>query len=180
MKRIKRFLFYLFLFLILFLLQISFLPGLGFPWQKLNLILSTLIFITVILSHKKAIGGAVMMGALWDLYSPFPYSMITVALVLTIFITNFFFNNFFTNRSLYSLLFLGLVSTLLYNFTVKLFNQILYLIKISDSFIVWNKIYLYHLLWQIGLNLVFLFFLFMIFYLISKRLRSYFVYSSKS
>lgn len=159
------------------ILQISFLPTLGYPINNLNLILSIIIFVTIIISYETGLWYAFGSGLLLELYSTYFFGMIIFSLIIATVLINFLFDNFFTNRSFYSLLILGLIGTIIYNFLLFLINLIIDFINplknIADYF---NAQLFYNLIWQIVLNLFILSLIFLILNFTSKQLKSVFIF----
>lgn len=118
------------------IIQVSFLTTWPLPVNSLNLILSVLIFLTVIIDYKQALWWAIGAGLFLELYSDIFFGIITLSLIITIIGINLLSNNFFTNRSLYSLVILGLAGTIFYNLIKVLLNLIV---------LVWG--------WQVGFSL---------------------------
>jgi rod shape-determining protein MreD len=172
--------FFLNLILLFFyiLLQISLLPSLGYPLNNLNLILSIIIFFIVIVNYKTGLWLAFGGGLILELFSIFPFGVITLSIVITAILVNSFFDNFFTNRSFYSLIILGLIGTFIYNFLLFFVNSIIYFINPERNFFdLLNVHYFYNLSWQIILNLAVLSLIFLILNFINRKLKSVFILS---
>lgn len=170
-----RIIFNLFLVLILVVLQISFFPLLNYPANNLNIVLTVVIFITVILSYRLGFFWAVLSGIIIDLYSINSFGIVTLALVATVLGINILFDNFFTNRSFYSLLILGLIGTVLYNFIILILKFIFYFLKINNLNPSLNRFWFYDFFWQMILNLVLISIIFLFFNSLSKKLKSVFL-----
>lgn len=155
-----KFLLNLFLILLIFLLQTSLLAS----WNNLaflvNLPLIAIIFIAVIIRYKLALIWAFLLGLLLDLYSPEPFGLTALLLLFTVIVVNTLFNNFFTDRSLASLLILGIISFLVYQFIFFLLNPSVNLIMKNLSL-------------QLILHLGLLFLIFIIYRFLNKISTSY-------
>lgn len=162
--------------IILVIIQISFLTTWLFPINSLNLILSLLIFLTIIINYEKALVWALGSGLFLEMFTVLPFGLTTMSLILTVISINFLFNNFFTNRSFYSLMILGLFGTLIYNLLIFLFNILL----IIFGFNLFVSDFLINFVWQPILNLVILAVIFFTYYISTKRLRSIFLFHSTS
>jgi rod shape-determining protein MreD len=156
-------------------LQISFFPLLNYPANNLNIVLTVVIFITVILSYRLGFFWAVLSGIIIDLYSINSFGIVTLALVATVLGINILFDNFFTNRSFYSLLILGLIGTVLYNFIILILKFIFYFLKINNLSPSLNHFWFYDFFWQMILNLVLISVIFLFFNSLSKKLKSVFL-----
>lgn len=170
--------FFLNLILLFFyiILQISLLPSLGYPLNNLNLILSIIIFVIVIINYETGLWLAFGGGLILELFSIFPFGLITLSIVITAILLNSLFDNFFTNRSFYSLIILGLIGTFIYNFILFFANSVAYFMAPERNFFdLWHVHYLYNLSWQIILNLIVLSLIFLILNFISRKLKSVFI-----
>lgn len=156
--------------------QISFLPALGYPINNLNLVVSIIIFITAIINYEMGLWLAFGFGVILDLYSIYPFGLLTIAFLATAIGINLFFDNFFTNRSLYSLLALGAIGTVFLNMILALFNLINFFANPADNNVNFLNIpFLYNFLWQAGLNLAILALMFLSLDSINKKLKSNFI-----
>ncbi|MAF13322.1 MAG: hypothetical protein CMI53_00310 [Parcubacteria group bacterium] len=161
------------LIIILGIIQISFLTTWLFPVNGLNLILSLVIFVTVILSYQRGLWWGLGGGIFLELYSNLAFGVVTVSLMLTVILLNLLFNNFFTNRSFYSLLILGFIGTISYNFLIVLLNLLTIIIgfdAISINFNFWTYFF-----WQPFLNLIILTIIFFTYHISTGRLRNIFL-----
>lgn len=168
--------------IILGIIQVSFLTTWPFPISSLNLILSLVIFLTVIVNYQRGLWWALGGGLLLELYSSSIFGLITLSLVLTVIGINFLFNNFFTNRSLYSLLILGFIGTIGYSLIVSGFKS-LFLIFLPRAMSrggfdinflginFWPNFF-----WQPLLNLIILAIIFFTYYISTGRLKNIFLF----
>ena len=97
------------------------------------------------------IGGIVL-----DIYSMLPFPVITLSLIATIFLINILFENLFTNRSLYSLILLGLIGTIAYDLILNILIHLTYLFKFTEYCAELNKLFFLNFIWQIIANILFL------------------------
>lgn len=129
-----------------------------YPFNNVDLVIITLVFLLLILNWQPALLWALGMGLILDFYS-FPWIGINLAsLIIVVIASNFLLNHFFTNRSLYSFFaittaayFLRLVS---FYFSVYLvavltqtgvginFNRYFFLGKIYGLLISWIIVWL--------------------------------------
>lgn len=145
--------------LIIFLIvvfEIIFIRSTSFPFNYLGLILPTVIYLAVIFNLNLALWWSIIAGFFLDIYSLLPFGAITFALVIAALCIHYLFMNHFTNRSLYSLLFLGFLGTIIYkavifgaSFLPLLFgkgHQLFYfnfnLLKITLAAVILNSIFL--------------------------------------
>ncbi len=166
----------IFLVLILGIIQVSFLSTWPWPVSSLNLILSLVIFFAVISSYEKSLWLAFGAGLFLEIYSGLYFGLTVSALLLTVIIINQLFSNFFTNRSYYSLMMLGLIGTVAYNFIIMILNFIIYFFKLSPTLIpfdFWAQFF-----WQALFNLIILTIIFYAYHISTNRLRSFFLFPS--
>ena len=95
-------------------------------------------------------------GIILDIYSILPFSIITLSLIATIFLLNILFKNLFTNRSLYSLILLGLIGTIAYNLISIILIYFAYFFKFIEYYAGLNKLFFLNSIWQIIVNILFL------------------------
>ncbi|MEA3272928.1 MAG: rod shape-determining protein MreD [Patescibacteria group bacterium] len=156
MRKLITILIHLFIIFFLVVFEITFVKLFPLPFNFLGIILPVIIYLVVIFGLNLGLWWAVFAGFFLDFYSLLPFGTIALALVITAFCIHYLFINLFTNRSLYSLLFLGFVGTLMYkmiifgiSFFPLLFNkghQLYYLdfnlVKITFASIVLNLLFL--------------------------------------
>lgn len=163
------------LVVLLIVFQTSFFNHLDYPLNNFNLVLSLLIFATVIINHRLGLILALIIGPAIDFYSGLTFGIITFSLLSVIATIGYLFDHFFTNRSVYSLLSLGIVANILYGFLLLTLSRLFYLIKVNEAVISLDKTYFMNLLWQIGLNLLTLLVIFTVTNFITKKLKPYFI-----
>lgn len=157
------------------IVQTNLLVSLPWPWNFFNLILSIVIFVTVVLSYHRGLWFALFSGLIIDLFSFLPFGTMTLAMLLTVIIINNLFNNFFTNRSLYSLIILGFLGNIVYFAFLLFINLIFFVFDITNNLdIFFTAENLYGFFWQMIFNVSLLTLLFIIFNFISKKLKSVF------
>ncbi|MBU1146443.1 hypothetical protein KKD80_02770 [Patescibacteria group bacterium] len=161
-------------FLVLF--QISFIAALPWPGNYFNLVLVILIFITVIFNFHQALWFGLFSGFLIDMFSLSGFGTIAAISILVVIILNFLFKNFFTNRSLYSLMILGLIGNVIYILSLLLFNFSFFIFGGTDSLLkFFSRANILGLLWQIMFSVLFLMVMFLAFNFLSKKLKSVFL-----
>lgn len=159
--------------IVLGIIQVSFLSTWLFPINSLNLILSLVIFVTVIISFNKGLWWAFGLGIFLQLYSSLPFGLETLSLIFVVFAVNFLFTNIFTNRSLYSLLILGLIGTICYNLFIIVGYFLLIFLNfnvLAFKFDLWLLFF-----WQTILNLIILTIVFFAYYIFTSRLKNSFI-----
>lgn len=159
------------LIIFLVLLQVGFFSALPYPINNFNLLLSLIIFTTVVLNFELALWYALGAGILIEMFSVYPYGVILISFFITAVLINWLFQHFFTNRSLYSLMVLSVIGIFFYNLLLLILNYSLYFLKLNIIDIEFNRFYFYHFLWQLGLNLALLVAAFFIFNFIKRKFK---------
>jgi len=95
------------LILALIVFQLGFVKGLPGWLNAVNLMAIVLVFLVSLARFRTALGWAIGMGVLLDVYSFLPFGVHILVLVGCVYLLRFLIVNFFTNRSLYA--FLGLI-----------------------------------------------------------------------
>jgi hypothetical protein len=153
--------------------QIALISGLPGMARNLNLVLVTLIFILGFSNFNFAAYWTLGIGLLLEIFSFLPFGTYLLSLSLTIIIANFLLNYSFTNRSLYSFLALTAIASVVYEFIINSFILFFIEINFTASHIAAN--FLISMLKQIGLNLIFTFFIYYIIHFLGKNLKPVFL-----
>lgn len=160
------------LFIIMFAVaQISFISGLPGFFSNLNLVLVVLIFILGFVNFNFAVWWSLGIGFLLEIFFFLPFGSYLISLGLTLIIANFLLNYFFTNRSLYSFLALVALATFVYELTI---NFIAWIFSAAYFFPADADFWLL-ILKQIGLNLLFTFFIYYLIHFFGRNLRPVFL-----
>ena len=170
-------------FFILFLagLQVGMVALLPDNLGNVNILIVVLIFVSMVRSFSIGTTYAFILGVIMDLYSALPFGALLVSLLLTMYVAYKIFEHFLTNKSLYTLIGLTVISTVVYNALLYMYTAVNYLINVKDySFInhlTVNSIQ--GLLWQILFNLILAVLLFVVFNLFSRRFKAVFIDTTK-
>ncbi len=154
--------------------QVSFLTTWPAPVNSLNIILSLVVFLAIIIDYKKSLWLAFGAGLFLELYSDYPFGLTLLALLLTTIAVHFLFTNFFTNRSLYSLIILGFIASIVYNFLVTGLLLGLTVSGYDSGTITFN--FWSNYVWQPFFNLVVLAIIFLAYYFSTGRLKYIFLF----
>lgn len=157
------------------LVQAGFLSVLPWPANYLNLVLSAAIFITFAIEYRQGLWFSFFAGLIIDLFSYLPFGSFSAILLATVIAVNALFNNFFTNKSLYSLIFLGLLGSLIYTTALLFFNFSFFIVGLPnnlDIFFAANN--LLGLAWQIAFNIALLVVSFFVFNFFNKKFKKAF------
>jgi len=168
------------LILLLFyvVLQISFVPSIGQGLNNLNLALCVIIFVTVIISYDAGLWLSFGSGLLLELYSIYPFGVVTLSFLIITMVVNILFKNLFTNRSLYSLLALGVLGTFIYGLIMLVSKSLIFIADPTINIaVLFGPASFYELFWQIIFNSTLLALTFLTMNFISHRLKAYFIIS---
>ncbi|MFA6409969.1 MAG: hypothetical protein WCW26_00120 [Candidatus Buchananbacteria bacterium] len=160
--------------LVIGIFQVSLLTTWPEPVSSLNLILTLVIFLTVIVNYEKGLWLALGGGLFLELYSASFFGITTLSLVLTAMLINFLFGNLFTNRSLYSLMILGYIGTLSYNLAILFFNSVALVFTTSSYFLFFN--FWSQIFWQPLFNVLILIIIFFTYHISTGRLKNIFLF----
>ena len=152
--------YHIFFIIAISLLEFSFVNVLPRPLSFLSLSLCAIIFIAVMHDYLLALWWAFGIGILSNLFSIYSFGIIPISLLMSIIIINYLFTRIITNRSLYSLLALGFIGTLIYNFFLWLATNAAYYMQINEYRIILDRSFWLMLSWQSALNVLLLFILF--------------------
>lgn len=171
-----RFIIHLILIIIAGLIQVS-LVNL-FKVQT-NLILISVIFLSF-LGIDKSFWWAFFGGIFLDIYSLYPFGLFTLTLLIVALISHILSGRVFTNHTFLSMLATGICGILTFKIFLLAANQILFLLRITNFYLVLNKMYWINLFWQSALGLLFLTLVFLSARFISRRLRKIFIFKEKT
>lgn len=158
--------------------QISFLYEFNYLKEHLNLVLVIAILLVVISSSKNWFIFALFAGLVLDLYSAFNFGIITVALLTTTFIINILFRKLITQKSIYSLLIVIIVGTIVYNFIIYSFTNVLYWLDWNFLTIAFSTSFLYQIFGQILLHSSVIIIFWILVKSIKKQIKSQFLFSN--
>jgi len=114
MKKFLKILLHLFLVFLAVTIEVGVFKKMVFPFNQVTIILPVVIYLMVVFNLNYGLWWAVAGGFLLDLFSVFPFGSSAVGLVVAVAAMHKLFIRFFTNRSLYSLMFLTMLGTLIY------------------------------------------------------------------
>jgi len=163
------------LFFILVIFQVAFLGNFSFFLLRFNLIIVGLVLLLNLLKFERFLPVALLSGVVLDLYSSLPFGVYALTMLVTFVILEILFVNFFTNHSLYSIVLLGVIATVVYNLIFLLLNGLMYLLNFGNVIV--GQVYLLNFIWQIFDNAVILIICFYLINSISKRFKPIFLKS---
>lgn len=167
----------LLIFLIFF--QMSFVTAFAAPFSNLNLILSICVFTVLIYDFSTAAKLGLLLSLIMEIYSSMVFGVILVSLFITIIALYLLFINLFTNKSLYSLITLSALGTIVYGLLITLFNNLFYYLGVSNFKFILNYNFLLNYFFEILLNIVVLIMFFYLYNFLTKELKAYFIVPKK-
>ena len=156
------------------IIQISFFNTLDLTYS-ISLVLILLIFFCSLYHLSSLVVPTLLMGFILDIYNYQVFGIFIVTLLITLILADLLFNSLFTTRSLYSLISVGIISTFAYYFIFYLVNLIYFYSLTTEILLTINKDFFYFIFKNIVANCIVLIILFITTYLLSKRMKSYFI-----
>ncbi len=173
--QIKSLLFHLTALSIITIIQTAFLSSLSLPFNSLNLVLLTILFLLFIENTNLAYIYTGILGMSLDLYSIYSFGIITISLFLSLLIIDFIYHNILTNHSFFTLIILFSIFTLLNYFFKLSFIYLSYYIGLSDYLIKIKLIYLKSFLYEFLVGVIVIMFVYFIYYSLNKKLKLFFL-----
>ena len=161
--------------IIISIIHVSLISGLPSFLSNLNLILVTLISLLIVKKFDLAIYHSIAFGFLLNIFLFAPFSFyIIIFVILTIF-GNFLLNNFFADRSIYSFLAIGIITTISYTFFIKISQYLIIFFKKSELAFIFDYDFFINLISSIFLNSIFIILAFSVINFFHKGLRPIFL-----
>ncbi len=139
------------IFLIALSLVLSFFVS--FPFSMVNLIFASIILILLWSNSGGVVWLTCALHFCLELFSVFPFGVILISSTMSILITYWLYQNFFTNRSIYSTIFLTIISLSLYrifSFAIVSFSSL-----VDDTFsFVLSTTLVRMIMWEIVLTTI--------------------------
>lgn len=158
--------------------QVSFLYEFNFLKNNLNFVLVIIVLLAIIINYKNSIIFTLTAGLTLDLFSPFSFGLITIALITTTLIIYLLFKKYFTRKSGYSLIIIMIVSTITFNLLLWLTTNFFYWFNWHDLNIIFSLSYLYQIIGQIILNTFIICLIWLLLKFVNKQVRTKFLFSS--
>jgi rod shape-determining protein MreD len=168
--------FILLTFLVIF--QISLVESLPSIFNKINLLLVSLVFIMVLYSYREALWWAISYGLVLDIFSFHIFGTQMFSLLITLVLLNFLYVNFFTDKSLYSFFALGFFSILIYLIILHLLVLLFNIGSDIDFFVIEKEFWLYLFKAEI-VNLIVVWILYFVNNFLNIRLKPVFLFREK-
>jgi hypothetical protein len=148
------------------MLQLAFITTFPAPINSLQLLLSIVIFMTVIGAYRTGLWWAWGGGLLLELFSPHFFGIQLLALVLSVVGVHYLFINLFTNYSFYSVTVLSIVGSVWFagiQVLATIIGPVVSIIPPAE-FSVWSYIG-----WQTAMNVLVVYALFLLMHYLTKR-----------
>ena len=161
-------------FIILIILQFSFIKNLPAPINLIDLVLIGLIFFGIIYDFRRVLIYALVIGLFVDITTPFFYGIYTISLIFTIVLVEAIYNRFITNRSLYSILALLIIGSISRHYLYFTFLGVWFFFSQKVNF--FNQLFTYQDLlnsgWMILLNSIIATMMFLFIYFFSNKFKA--------
>jgi len=174
MKKFWQYFFYALLILALVFFQLGLVNTLPYGFNRINLILLTLVILLFFFNSRTTLGIMIAAGFLLDVFSFNFFGIYMLTLAATVLLADFLLVNFFTNRSTYSFLALTFLATLFYNFCLYFLIYLTRFLEDRVFFMFVGSFWLGLLIelgWSLGVILLF----FAVMNLTTNRLRPVFL-----
>ena len=112
------------IFLLIFVIQISFFSASSFLRENLNLVLIVLIYYLYISTIRDGLAYGLAFGILLEFFSAYPFGVILLSLLTALLVASLLIKNVFTNRSFLSFMTVILISTVVYYLALLLFSYL--------------------------------------------------------
>jgi len=172
--------FIIFSAILLAIWQISFLYEFDFLINYLNFALVIIVLLAILINYKNSIIFTLTVGLTLDLFSPFSFGLITVALITTTLIIYSLYKKYFTQKSGYSLVIIMIISTIIFNLFLWLTTNTFYWFNWHDLNIIFSLSYLYQVIGQIILNTLVIILIWLLVKFVNKQIKTKFFFSSHS
>jgi hypothetical protein len=150
------------------MIQVSFLSTWSMPVKAFNLTVSLVLFLTIIGYYRQALWWAFGAGVLLELFSFGLFGLAVVSLLLTVIFAHFLAVHIFTNRSVYSLIGIGISGSFFYNVLILVGTWSMTLLLPNPWYRAVDAYGLSFMLWQVGLNTLILLIIFFVYTRLQK------------
>jgi len=165
--------------IVLVLIQSSFLHEFVVSRNSLNIIVISTILLSVLISWRTGIFFAIITGLLIDLYAPFGYGTITIALLATVGVLYNLFRKLLARKTTSSIILSVAIGTIIYYFMITIITYAAYLLGWNQTSILINGNYLALLIIQIIFHSLITFVFLIVINIVAKRLKATFFISEK-
>lgn len=163
----------LFLIVLTFIAQTGFISGLPWFFSSANLALVCLVFILVFDEANLSLFWLALLGFLLESVSFLPFGSIIFPLSGAVFFAHLLMSSFFTNRSLYSLIFIVTLTTLVNEIILLFYNWFYNFFSGGYFFLTFNYFLWQKLLAQILLNSLLMVIIFYTVNLLNPKLKPF-------
>ncbi len=171
-KNIFKIIFSLILAILLVLIHFSLISFLNHPWNLLNLLIPTIIFLFLLSNYYLAWGFALFSAYLLDISSFHFFGFYIISYLVIVFLINSWLRNWFTKHSIYSFLVLGLIAVILKNI---IYYSLLIAVNSQNFFLITKFEFWHDLAYQALSVIVLITFLFYLTLKFSRRLKPFFL-----
>jgi rod shape-determining protein MreD len=164
-----------FIFITIFLFQVSFVSALPFPFFYFNLSLVVLVLLLAAFPFSAAVTAAIILGVLSDLHAPCFFGANLASLLCALFFTRAALLKFFTNRSLYSYILLTAIATVFFELTKSILLAAAGIFSAAEYPLAFKSEFFLTIGYETAVNIAAIIFIFYGLNYFSKRLKSFFI-----
>jgi len=165
--------------IVLVLIQSSFLHEFEISRNSLNIIVIATILFAVLIKWRVGVLFAIIAGLLMDLYNPYGYGTITIALLITVAVLYNLFRKLLARKTTSSIVISVAIGTFIYHFIIAIITYTIFILGWNDIRMFINSNYFNFLLIQIIVHSLITFILLMIINIVAKRVKATFFISEK-
>jgi len=168
--------------LIVALSQVAILANLSKHLKNLDIILVTIIFVSVAYRFYIGVIYALFCGFFVDLYSTLPFGSNMIIYLIVLYCVYIISQKLLTNKSLYSLVALTFISTFFYAFLLYVLRVFLSLSHFKDYSLIkdYSLLATQNVFWQLIFNVGCAVLLFFVFHYSSKQFKAVFIDTTKN
>ncbi len=165
--------------IVLVLIQSSFVHEFDISRNSINILVIATILLAVLINWRVGIFFAIIAGLLADLYDPYGYGTITIALLVTVGVLYNLFRKLLARKTTSSIVISVAIGTFVYHLIIALITYVMYILGWNDIHILLSGNYFTFLVIQITTHSFIAFVLLIMINIIAKRLKATFFISDK-
>lgn len=164
--------FFLVVTIILALLQLNFLQSFDILHHYLNIIIVSATILTVYGDYRRGFLFAFVSGLLMDIYSPYAFGVITLALIVPALVIYYLLKKLLANKSVYSLMLVTAASTVMYYLIIWLGTNLAHWFGSPHLVVIMTREYAAIITGQIVVHTVIIMLFFLALRFLGRRIRT--------
>lgn len=162
--------FIIIIFVVIF--QISFLNSFEFFRNYLNVVLIGVVLLTISSGYQKGFIFALASGLLLDIYSPYNFVIIAIALITPVLVMYNLFRRLLANKSIYSLIIAMATSTITFHIILLVLINLFYWLGWNNINLNLTKEYIFVVIGQVIVHTVVIAILYLLIQFTSKKIKA--------